>query len=197
MEHERFEQIYKEGNPPWEHGTPDLNLERMLARFRIEPCRALDLGCGMGNNAIWLARAGFRVHGFDLSETAVENAMVRVAAAGVSCDFQVGDFLTDQVDGAPFGLVFDRGCLHCVPEPVDRVRFADNVAEVLDEGGFWLSLMGNADEPEREVGPPRMTARQIAEIVEPRFEILVLEAGLFGGHQDDPPRAWICLLKKR
>ncbi len=197
MEENRFEQMYRAGNPPWHHGAPDGNLARIVEQYAIQPCRVLDLGCGMGSNSIWLAQHGFEVHGLDLSRTAIESARPRLAAAGVDCDLQVGDFLADEVEGAPFGFVFDRGCFHGMAEPTERARFARNVAAVLGPGGLWLSLIGNADEPQREVGPPRLSAREIVLAAEPHFEVLHLVSGRFGDAQENPPRNWICLMRKR
>lgn len=197
MEHMDYEQRYQLGDIPWHHGDFDANLAAVVERYSIRPCKVLDLGCGLGSNAIWLAEHGFSVTGFDLSPTAIAQANERIAAANVSCTFQVGDFLQDPVDGVPFGFVFDRGCLHCMREPSDRLRFADRVSVLLEDRGLWLSLIGNADAPERDVGPPRLTAREIIEAVEPHFEIVSLASGFFGDRQEDPPRAWICLMRKR
>lgn len=192
-----YEERYQTGNTPWDHGMPDGNLIAWVKRRPIEPCKVLDIGCGTGENSIWLARQGFHATGCDLSPTATERAQAKAAAAGVKCTFMTADFLGDKLPGLPFGFAFDRGCLHCIDGEADRRRFAQNVAEHLAEAGLWLSLIGNADEPEREVAPPQLTASEVAAAVEPRFEILSLEAGYFGSDQDDPPRAWICLMCKR
>ena len=197
MKHNSFEQIYREGTPPWDHGAADFNLAETIQRHAIKPCKALDLGCGMGNNVIWLAQHDFGVVGFDLSATAIQRAGERLAEAGVECRLQVGDFLKDEVEGAPFGFVFDRGCLHCIDDPTDRARFAGKVAALLEAGGMWLSLIGNADEPKREVGPPRLSALETIHATELHFELLSLTSGIFGDKQEDPPRAWICLMRKR
>ncbi|MCK4564428.1 MAG: class I SAM-dependent methyltransferase [Verrucomicrobia bacterium] len=192
-----YEERYQTGNMPWDHGMPDGNLIAWVKRWPIGPCKVLDIGCGTGENSIWMARQGFAATGCDLSKTAVERAQAKAAAAEVKCTFMTADFLEDQLPGLPFGFVFDRGCLHCIDGEADRRRFAQNVADHLTEAGLWLSLIGNADEPEREVGPPQLTAAEVAAAVESRFEILSLEAGHFGSDQDNPPRAWICLMRKR
>jgi 2-polyprenyl-3-methyl-5-hydroxy-6-metoxy-1,4-benzoquinol methylase len=197
MSEHDYETMYCEGNTPWDHGSHDHNLADVIKTWSIEPCRVLDLGCGSGNNAIWLARNGFTVTGFDLAPTAIQQARRKAGKAGVEIIFQGGDFLERHVDGAPFDLVFDRGCLHSLPEAKDRALFAVNVSRHLADGGYWLSLIGNADGPEREIGPPRMTAAEIAAAIEPCFEILSLTSGVFGDDQEDPPRAWIAFMQKR
>ncbi len=192
-----YEERYQTGNTPWDHGMPDSNLIAWVKRRPIEPCKVLDIGCGTGENSVWLARHGFTATGCDLSKTAIARARDKAVAAKVECTFHTVDFLEDHLPEQPFGFAFDRGCLHCIKDEADRRRFAKNVADHLTEAGLWLSLIGNADEPEREVGPPQLTAAEIAVAVEPRFEILSLEAGYFGSDQDHPPRAWICLMRKR
>ncbi len=197
MSERDFEQMYLEGDTPWDHGMHDSNLENVITAFGINPGKVLDIGCGTGSNSVWLAGKGFDVSGIDLSDTAIHQAQEKASEAGVSCAFQSGDFLTDHIAGAPFSLVVDRGCLHSIPEPADRHRFAVKVASMLDWQGYWFSLIGNSDEPPREVGPPQMSAQEIAACVEQAFEIVSLQSGVFGSDQENPPRAWICLMKKR
>jgi 2-polyprenyl-3-methyl-5-hydroxy-6-metoxy-1,4-benzoquinol methylase len=181
---------------PWDHGTPDVNLIDMVIQRPIPKCKALDIGCGTGNNAIWLAQQNFVVTGCDISKTAIAKAKEKVAVSNVKCSFIVADFLNNEIPGLPFGFVFDRGCLHSVGNE-ERRRFAENVVFHLEEGGLWLSLTGNADEEVRKTGPPQLTARELVTAVEPYFEIILLTASLFGSSQSDPPKAWVCLMRKR
>jgi len=62
---------------------------------------------------------------------------------------------------------------------------------------LWLSLVGSADDQRPGPGPPRRTARDIVNAVEPSFEILSLVAGHFGSNRPDPPGCWVCLMRKR
>jgi len=197
MEHNRFEDRYQSGNTPWDHGMVDYNLIEAVATHQIASCRTLDIGCGTGENAIWLSQQGFAVIACDLSPTAIKRAKEKQAAAKTEVCFVVADILKDPIPDAPFGFVFDRGCLHCMSEGIEREAYVKQVAALLGERGYWLSLVGNADEGEREVGPPQLTALELVSVVEPQFEILSLVAGLFGSDQESPPRAWICLMRKR
>lgn len=192
-----YEERYQTGDTPWDHGMPDFNLTERVKQRPISACKALDIGCGTGDNSIWLAKQGFNATGCDISKTAIGRAKDKASKAGVKCSFMVADFLTDSIPALPFGFVFDRGCLHCITDEDDRRRFVKNVAFHLAEDGLWLSLVGNADEPEREVGPPQLSATELVSVVEPCFEILSLETGHFGSDQENPPQAWICLMRKR
>ena len=79
----------------------------------------------------------------------------------------------------------------------ERRQFAESVFAHLEADSFWLTLAGNADGAPREIGPPRLTARELVAAVEPCFEIVSLVASHFGSNQPDPPEAWVCLMQKR
>jgi SAM-dependent methyltransferase len=192
-----FEDRYRTGDTPWDHGTVDHNLTEMLERYAIRPCRVLDVGCGTGENAIWLGQQGFDVVACDLSDTAIHKAEEKRLLRGSGVRFVVADFIADDLPEGPYGLIVDRGCLHCMESEADRAAFIRKVASLLDQEGCWFSLIGNADEGEREVGPPQLTAAEVVSAVEPYFRILSLSSGFFGSDQDDPPQAWILMMQKR
>ncbi len=192
-----FKQRYKAGETPWDIGKPDPNLIQTVDAVPIQPCKALDIGCGTGDNAIWLSQKGFRVAGVDTSEIAIEKAKEKALNARAECTFWVSDILKNPLEGAPFGFVFDRGCFHTLGSHAEREGFAEKVDGLLETAGLWLSLLGNADELRNGPGPPQRTARDIVNAVEPHFEILSLSSGAFGSNHTNPPRAWICLMRKR
>jgi SAM-dependent methyltransferase len=194
---DHFRQAYKEGFAPWDIGKPDFNLVQTVTTLPIAPCRALEVGCGTGDNAIWLAQHGFDVVGVDASDIAIEKAEEKAATAKATCTFAVLDFLRSHVEAAPLGLAFDRGCFHVFDSDEDRTKFAEQVHRHLGDDGLWLSLIGNADEERVGDGPPRRTAREIVNAVEPYFEILSLVSSHFETTLPIPPRAWVCLMRKR
>jgi SAM-dependent methyltransferase len=73
--------------------TPNQFVESALAD--LPPGDALDLACGEGRNAIWLARRGWRVTALDFSSVAVERA--RSLAGDLGIDWRVGDALTSEL----------------------------------------------------------------------------------------------------
>lgn len=197
MAENRFEERYQSGDTPWDHGLVDENLVDAVFTHGIGRCRVLEIGCGSGENAIWLAQQGFDVVGCDVSPTAIQRAKEKLPSGEAGIRFVVADFISDPIPETPFGFVFDRGCLHCMEDESERKHFAEKVSGLLEKGGHWLSLIGNADEGAREVGPPQLTAEEVVSTVESHFEILLLRSGCFGSDQEDPPRAWICLMRKR
>ena len=193
----RWNQRYVDDDVPWDSGVPDAHLPSVLDRHGIEPGKALEIGCGTGTNAIWLARKGFDVTAMDLSEVAIDRAETKAAQADIACRFMVGDFLVDPVPGAPYEFVYDRGVLHVFDDAKDRTRFAARVAEVLAPDGLWFSLIGSTDGPRRDVGPPRRSAADVTAAVEPHFEILELRTTSFDQGEHSDARAWVMVGRRR
>ncbi|SHK90629.1 class I SAM-dependent methyltransferase [Desulforamulus aeronauticus] len=197
MIEERYKERYQAGNTPWDIGKPDFNLIQTVTTMSIKPCKALDIGCGTGNNSIWLSQNSFDVIGIDTSELAIQKAVERAAVENIKCTFIVNDIRLNNIEGAPFSFAFDRGCFHSFNTDEERKVFAEKVAAHLENEGLWLSLVGNADEQRDVPGPPQRTARDIVNSVEPYFEILSLVSSHFGSNRPNPPRAWVCLMRKR
>lgn len=106
----------------------------------------LDLGCGSGAEAVWLAARGFRVIGVDGSREALELAGRRADGAGVEVDWRHASVLDLPLPAAGVGFALDRGCFHGI-DPEDRPLYAAEVARVLAPGGRLL-LRGAAAEDE-------------------------------------------------
>lgn len=192
-----WEQRYQYGHIPWDTGKPDFNLISIVLKRPIMACKTLEIGCGTGNNAIWLIQNGFTVTGTDISETAIQMAKDNALMKGVNCQFVRADFLKDEIDDKPFGFAFDRACFDCFDTDEERSLFVKNVWHHLKNSGLWLSLIGSADAPPRDDDTPRRTARDIVVAVEPLFEILQLNTIYFDSNRLKQPRAWECLMRKR
>ena len=85
-----YDMWYRFGSPPWVMG-PRVGLVELVNIGCLKPGRAVDLGCGEGDNAIFLARQGFDVTALDFAPSAIAKAKRKAAAAGVSVDFLVDD----------------------------------------------------------------------------------------------------------
>ena len=98
--------------------------------------RALDLACGEGQNAIWLATLGWDVLGVDYSEVAIEKARARAAREGVEVEFVCADLVGYEPDEAGFDLV-QVLYLH-IPSDERRAILAKAAAAVAPGGTFLL-----------------------------------------------------------
>ena len=86
-----YKKRYEESNTPWDIGKPDFNLVRTVTKMPIRPCKALDIGCGTGDNSIWLSQNNFDVIGVDTSEIAIQKAIEKASRVNVKCNFIVID----------------------------------------------------------------------------------------------------------
>ncbi len=84
-EHIEWNDRYRDGNLPWDTGRSSSELQRVLSRNAIQPCRALELGCGTGTDSVWLAQQGFELTGIDVSPLAVERAENALTPPGLTC----------------------------------------------------------------------------------------------------------------
>ncbi len=185
---------YAAGEIPWDTGKPAALLVEFVAAGRIPPSRTLEIGCGTGTNAIWLAEHGFEVEGIDLAPLAIERAEARLQGRKLPCRFRTLDFLNTSLPEDSYHFVFDRGCFHVFDDAPQREQFAARVSAALVTGGLWLSLLGSTEGPAREVGPPRRSARDITAAVEPFLEIVELRAAEFSEYGFS---AWMLLARKR
>jgi SAM-dependent methyltransferase len=114
---------------PFFADKPDESLVSYLDRGLLRPGRALDLGCGPGRNARYLAANGFAVDAVDLSPTAI--AWAEELSPDVR--FLCGDAFTLDLDG-PYDLIHDSGCFHHLA-PHRRVSYLDLLDRQLAKGG--------------------------------------------------------------
>lgn len=192
-----WEGRYVDGNVPWDTGEPDVHLARWLSSGAVTPCAALEIGCGTGTNSLFLESQGFTVVGLDLSPTAIARAQAKATDGGFDCVLRVGDILAEPVPEAPFGLVYDRGVFHIFDTPMAQGAFVAAVADALEPGGLWHSLLGATDGPPRDAGPPRRSAAEVIAAVEPHFEILSLTATWFDDGEHSEARAWTLIARRR
>ncbi|MEN8139737.1 MAG: class I SAM-dependent methyltransferase [Thermodesulfobacteriota bacterium] len=190
-----FSERYRSKNTPWEINRPDEGVVKFIESGLVEPCPALDIGCGSGNNAIWLAGQGFQVTGIDRTKLAL--AQARQKDEEDLCHFIQADYLSKTIPGAPFAFIMDRGCFHHFRTTEERAAFARKTAEIMAPAGVWLSLIGNRDETREGPGPPKLSATEICQAVEPFFIIQSLNASHFDSDQVPRARNWICHMEKR
>jgi SAM-dependent methyltransferase len=152
---------------PWEGGAR-LELTTLVEQGRLTPVtlapgRAVDLGCGSGANAVFLAQAGFEVVGIDFSPVALGKARRAAEAAGVSDRLRLvrGDLTSPrmaEIEG-PFDLLVDFGTLDDLG-PAARRAMAATIIRLARPGSAFLLWCFYADRaslpPVSLTGPSRM-----------------------------------------
>ena len=102
MQREDWDRRYSEQGLLWS-AEPNRFLVAEVGDLR--PGRALDLACGEGRNALWLASLGWRVTGVDYSQVAIAKGRDRAAAENASVEFVCADLLDYEPDESAFDLV--------------------------------------------------------------------------------------------
>jgi SAM-dependent methyltransferase len=124
---QKWERKWKDsGGFGWQVGDVASELAHAVDVGWLKPgTTVLDVGCGAGENAAWLAEHGFEVHGIDVSPSAIEEAATAHAATD-GLTFSVVDVTEPGALDRRFEAIVDRGCLHGLP-PELRAAYAANV----------------------------------------------------------------------
>lgn len=159
-----------------EHGwptDPDPLLVEMTTA--CEPASALDLGCGTGRHALWLARRGWQVTGVDASTVGLRMARSAAEAAGVSLALVEADLEHYRPERAAFDLVL---LANVHPLPARRASLLAMAAGALRPGGHLLVLGHHLDNAGRS-GPPDperlFTVERLQEALPPWMTVERLE----------------------
>ena len=118
----------------------------------LEPGRALDLACGEGRNAVWLAERGWQVTGVDFSDVAIEKARELAAARGVEGEWLAADLADYRAEPRAFDLVLVF--YFQVPDELRRLVLRA-AAEAVADGGTFLLVAHDSDNLAEGYGGPR------------------------------------------
>lgn len=135
-----FNSVYDQ-TPPWEIGGSQPAMSALLEKFPpADPI--LDVGCGSGDLAIYLAQLGHRVVGIDFVEVAIQQAKEKARSLPSDVarliDFQVADALKPSLLQQGFGSIVDSGFFHLF-DPAQCAAYIDELALALHpDGRFYL-----------------------------------------------------------
>ncbi len=115
---------------------PDENLAQWFGDGTLAPGRVLELGCGHGRNALYLAGLGCHVDAVDFSAQAIDWARERAQSAAVTVHFQCCSIFDATLPEASYDLVYDAGCFHHLA-PHRRLDYVQLVSRALRPGGSY------------------------------------------------------------
>ncbi|HLM69857.1 MAG TPA: class I SAM-dependent methyltransferase [Thermoplasmata archaeon] len=173
---EFFDRAY-EGLPLWEIGRPQPEFVRLEEGGAIVG-RVIDLGCGTGETAIYLAGQGHPVWGIDFSENAIQRAARKAVERSTPVTFRVANALALSHLGVTFDTAVDSGLFHVFLDPHRRV-YAENVRKVLSPGGRLLLLCFSEEEPADWGGPRRVRQGETREAFREGWEVRSIRPARF------------------
>lgn len=163
---------------PWADLRPNPHLLALREELpKAAEARALVVGCGLGDDADWLAGQGFAVTAFDIAPTALGWCRRRFPTSGVSWVEADATALPPEWTGG-FDLVFEAYTLQAVPAAL-RARIMAELPRVLAPGGRLLLVCRGREADEPASGPPwPLTRDDLAPLVQAglsqvRFEALM------------------------
>ncbi len=179
---EALEKAYE--NPesvPWYDTTIPRELRDLVETKQVAPCRVLDIGCGNGFHAMYLAQHGFDVLGIDVSTKAIAYAKKHAARDEAKLKFKVMD--AEHLDKLQeqFDLIIEWGVLHFIPF-AKRKSHIKTIARRLNTNGIYVSLSFDVEGKEWGGGKIRIgttgstiyysSIEELRELVAPYFKIL-------------------------
>ncbi|HUI45955.1 MAG TPA: class I SAM-dependent methyltransferase [Nitrospirota bacterium] len=196
-----MDEIYRKMSPdqiPWNTEAPPDALVELIDKGSVQPCTAVEFGCGLGHAALYLSSKGFNVTGVDISPTAIGIARENARKKELHSNFIVSDVLGDlkEVEGT-FDFGYDWELLHHI-FPEERKKYVENISRKLNPGASYLSLCFSEKDPQfGAAGKYRETRlgtvlyfsseNEIRELFDPYFRIeelkLVSVTGRFAIHR--------------
>ncbi|MFQ5419870.1 MAG: SAM-dependent methyltransferase [Anaerolineae bacterium] len=175
--YDRMVERYETGAVPWDVAEPPP--EVMALADELKPGRALDLGCGYGRTAIYLAQKGWQVDSVDFVPQAVAEAGARAKRAGVADRIKFHQASVAELDflAGAYQLAVDVGCMHALDEAELR-RYAAGLRRLLAAGGQYLLFARlHAELAEPDSGPRGVPDVLIQALFVDGFVLTKMESG--------------------
>ncbi len=152
-----LDEFFREPKPFWESfyedrdkdvpffkaNGPDENLAEYMEKG-LKPERVLEIGCGPGRNAIFMAQNGAKVDAIDLSERAIAWARERGAEAGAGIHFESVSLFDYKFIPHTYDFIYDSGMFHHLP-PHRRLTYLEVIKKALKPGGQFGLVCFNTD----------------------------------------------------
>ncbi len=142
---EALEKVYEKPPAVWTSTTPPEELVDLIETEKIKPCKCIDIGCGEGFYAIYLAKKGFEVTGIDISENAIKLAKRNAEKEGVKINFMQLDIEDLDKINEKFDFVLEWAILHHIPHK-KRKKYVQDINKLLNPEGKYFSISFNIND---------------------------------------------------
>jgi SAM-dependent methyltransferase len=187
---------YTDGPAPWDTGQPQPALVRLAARA-VFTGEVLDAGCGLGENALYIASLGVPVLGFDVAETALAAAREQADERGLAAEFIVADALRLDRLGRRFATVMDSGLFHAF-DGEERLAYAASLASATESGATLYVLCFSDGGP--DTGPHPVSQEDLREAFNAGtgWDVVAIEPERVSTrfHDDNGAPGWLATIKR-
>lgn len=188
-----FNSVYQ-GDPPWDIGRPQKEFVQLEEAGEIVGS-VLDVGCGTGENALFIAARGHEVWGVDFTPNAIKKAKNKALERNIKVTFLTRNALDLHPLGMVFDTVIDSGLFHVLNDD-ERPLFASSLANVLHRHGTYFMLCFSELEP-GSCGPRRVTQRDIRNAFDRTWHInYIRPAQMESRRLTDGIHAWLSSISK-
>lgn len=189
-----FFDVAYEGSPTWEIGRPQAALVALENAGEIVGS-VLDVGCGTGDNALFLASRGHEVLGVDLARAAIDRARSKARHRGVAAEFMLADALALAGLDRTFDTAIDVGLFHSLADEERPVYAASLRSALAPEGRCFLLCW--SEENAWGFGPRRVTRAEILGSFEQGWTVESIEAShLETKLEQREVHAWLARLRR-
>lgn len=165
---------YQAGDVPWDDTLPP---PEVIAFLTEQPAgRSLDLGCGYGRAAIYMAQRGWEVDAIDFIAEAICVAAERARAAGVTIRFHVNSVIDLDYLAGPYDFALDVGCGHNLDWDGLR-QYRRQLHRLLRPGGTFLFFARLQERDETSDGPRGLEEQRLQAAFAEGFELVWSEIG--------------------
>ncbi len=188
--YDRLAAVYATGEVPWDDQDPPPEVIAFLAS--VPAGKALDLGCGYGRAAIFMAKLGWEVDAVDF----IPEAIVEAARRAISVQVLVRFHLTRVTDlnylAGSYDFALDVGCSHSL-NPLELQVYRDHLIRLIRPGGVYLLFARIHDylRDSSQDGPPGLDLQEIQALYGKGFSLEWMERGHTQmDNNDDWSSAW-------
>jgi cyclopropane fatty-acyl-phospholipid synthase-like methyltransferase len=187
-----FDTAY-EGRPPWDLGRPQRAIVELAEAGRIVGS-VLDVGCGTGEHALYLAERGHDVVGVDLAPRAIELARAKATERGIAVGLHVWDALRVDELGRTFDTAIDVGMFHTLSDE-ERPLYAMGLHGALTAGGQAFVMCWSERNP-WGYGPRHVTQMELLGTFERGWDVRIEEAAFETRLEQGEIHAWLARLRR-
>lgn len=157
--------------------------------------RFLEIGCALGDDAIYAEKLGYNVTALDVSQNAIKIAKSKQPPNKVS--FICSDYF-DWYEEKTFNIVYERGVFHNIQTSQHRDEFAAKTSAHLDTDGLWVSVVAAINSTNEEMIHNGVLLQDVINAVESYFDILEIKKTNYGlANSTKDFDAWHCAFRRR